>query len=142
MHPLLWQSLLSLNWPVNRRNSTIWGAEKPPEIQERPLPSFRVSVWCGISASFAYEPFFLNDNATATVTSEKYQYGKRVSYSRTWEINCSSHVASTGKSHRAYNKRKNWGFDCFSNSLISRLTPCNFFLWGCLKLKILCNKSN
>ena len=39
-----------------------------------PLHSLRVTVWCGISASRVYGPYFFeNDNATVTVTGERYR---------------------------------------------------------------------
>ena len=59
---------------VNRHNSRIWSDENPREIQERPLHCPRVTVWCGISASRVYGPYFLeNDNVTVTVTGERYR---------------------------------------------------------------------
>ena len=58
---------------ANRHNSRIWSAENPREIQERPLHFLRVTMWCGISASRVYGLYFFeNDNATVTVTGERY----------------------------------------------------------------------
>ncbi|KAF2345053.1 Protein of unknown function DUF4817 [Trinorchestia longiramus] len=45
-----------LSGHVNRHNSRIWCNENPREIQERPLHSLRVTVWCGITASNVIGP--------------------------------------------------------------------------------------
>ena len=92
-----------LSGQVNRHNSIIWSDKNPQEIQERPLHSLRVTVWCGVTAE-AVTPhhtvtrrerplhslrvtvwcgvtastvlgpyFFESDGVTETVTSERYR---------------------------------------------------------------------
>ena len=45
-------SLMKLTFTyLAKHNSRIWNDENPRKIQERPLHSLRVTVWCGINAS-------------------------------------------------------------------------------------------
>ena len=136
---------------VNRHNSRICSDENPREIQERPLHSLRVTVWCGISASRVYGPYFFeNDNATVTITGERYRSMiteflipelERQNVYHTW-FQQDGATAHTARETMTLLK------DCFPNRLISRfgdipwpsrssdLTPCDFFLWGYLKSRV------
>ena len=108
---------------VNRHNSRIWSDENPREIQERPLHSLRVTVWCGISASRVYGPYFFeNDNATVTVTGERYRSMitefltpelERQNVHYTW-FQQDGATAHTARETMTLLK------DCFPNRLISR----------------------
>ena len=136
---------------VNNHNSRIWSAENPREIQERPLHSLHVTVWCGISASRVYGPYFFeNDNATVTVTGERYRLMIREFLIPELERQHVHHTWSQQDGAPAHTARETMALlkDCFPNRLISRfgdipwpprspdLTPCDFFLWGYLKSRV------
>ena len=108
-------------------------------------------MWCGISASRVYGPYFFeNDNATVTVTGERYRSMiteflipelERQNVHHTW-FQQDGATAHTARETMTLLK------DCFPNRLISRfgdipwpprspdLTPCDFFLWGYLKSRV------
>ncbi|KAG0429051.1 hypothetical protein DMUE_5770, partial [Dictyocoela muelleri] len=68
------ESHFHLTGHVNNHKSRIWSEYDPLEIHGTPLYSLRVTVWCGISASCVYGPyFFSNDNLTVTVPGERYR---------------------------------------------------------------------
>ena len=142
---------------VNRHNSRIWSHENPHQIQERPLHSPRVTVWCGISAGFLLGPYFFenDDGTTSTVTGEKYrsmmrnfmipEIEKQGLVQDFWfqQDGATSHTArETMALLREH----------FPGRLISRfgdvpwpprspdLTPADFFLWGYIKSKVYITK--
>lgn len=149
-----------LSGHVNRHNSRIWSNENPQEIQERPLHSPRVTVWCGITASTVFGPYFFesDDGTTSTVNGERYRImireflipriKRQRALRNTWfqQDGATSHTA---RETMALLKKT------FPNRLISRfgnvswpprspdLTPADFFLWGYLKSKVyVTNPSN
>ena len=55
------------------KNFRYWSHNNPHEIQERPLHSRYVTVWCAISKFYIWGPYFFeDDNGTMTVTSERH----------------------------------------------------------------------
>ena len=132
---------------VNRPNFRISSAEYSREIQERPLHSLRVTVWCGISASHVYGSYFF------LVTGENYRWkilldDKRVFFIQELERQNVHHTWFQQHEATAHTARETKALfkGCFPSCLISRfgdiswplrfshLTPCDFFLWGYLKL--------
>ena len=62
-----------LNGPVNKQNLRYWAPENPRNIQERPLHSARVTVWCAVALfGFIGPYFFEEDGVTVTVNWERY----------------------------------------------------------------------
>ena len=59
---------------VNKQNYRYWAPENPQELNQRPLHSERVSVWCGIASFGILGTYSFEDNegAVITVTSEGY----------------------------------------------------------------------
>ena len=62
-----------LSGTINKQNFRYWSHNNPHEIQEHPLHSPYVTVWCAISKFYIWGPyFFKDDNGTVTVASERY----------------------------------------------------------------------
>ncbi|GBN35044.1 hypothetical protein AVEN_84179-1 [Araneus ventricosus] len=65
-----------LNGHVNILNCRIWAAENPHTIQEQPLHSDNVTVWCGFMATFIIGPYFFEE-ITANGIQTCYVAGQR-----------------------------------------------------------------
>jgi hypothetical protein len=63
-----------LSGSVNKQNMRYWSPVNPKELNEMPLHSPKVMVWCGVGAFGIVGPYFFeNDNEeTVTVNSEHY----------------------------------------------------------------------
>jgi hypothetical protein len=130
-----------LHLPVNKQNNREWAQCKPSEGSETPLQDQRVLVWCGISATRIYGPYFFD----STVKSSNYKemlenffwpwHARIVGQSRYYfqQDGAPPHV-----SHEVQNFLK----DKFGDRFIDKtmwpprspdLNPCDFFLWGTLK---------
>jgi hypothetical protein len=46
---------------INRHNQTIWGAKNPHAFVEHVHDSLKINVFCAMSASKIYEPFFFDE---------------------------------------------------------------------------------
>ena len=58
---------------VNKQNFRYWAESNPHIIQERPLHSPKLTVWCAISQFGVIGPYFFEeDGVTVTVNSERY----------------------------------------------------------------------
>jgi hypothetical protein len=51
-----------------------WAPENPEDLNQRPLHSEKLGVWCGVASSRVIGPYFFetNEGAAVTVTSEPY----------------------------------------------------------------------
>ena len=58
-----------LSGRVHKQNCRIWGYENPNEIQEVPLHSPKINVWCAMSSNCIIGPYFFDD---ATVNGKNY----------------------------------------------------------------------
>lgn len=60
---------------VNKQNCRIWGSENPHVIEEKPMHSQRVTVWCGFWSGGIIWPFFFeNEQENAiTVNGDRYR---------------------------------------------------------------------
>ena len=58
---------------ANKQNFRYWSENNPRELDQRPLPSPKVTVWC-VMGSFRVwgRYFFEEESATKTVTSDRY----------------------------------------------------------------------
>jgi len=62
-----------LNGAVNKQNFRYWAERNPRELQEQPLHSLRVTVWCAVADFGVIGPYFFEEGgATVTVTSDQY----------------------------------------------------------------------
>lgn len=64
---ILWtdEAHFYLNGDVNTHNCRIWAKQIPHVIYPVPLHSPKVTVWCGMTASFIIGPFFFEEQSTA-----------------------------------------------------------------------------
>ena len=59
---------------VNQQNCRIWGSENPKVIIEKPLYLQRVTIWCGFWAWGIIGPYFLENEAGASVSVNGLRY--------------------------------------------------------------------
>lgn len=52
------ESHFYLHAAVNKKNSRVWGIEKPNYYLERPLHSEKVTAWAAMSSTGVIGPFF------------------------------------------------------------------------------------
>ncbi|MEM8940500.1 MAG: hypothetical protein AAGC64_14275 [Bacteroidota bacterium] len=135
----------------NKQNTRIWCTENPWMVNEQPLHSQRVTVWCGMTSSEIIGPYFFEDQNANTVTVKADNYGHMLLnfliprvhelYRDYWfqQDGAPCHTARTSMTILKNN---------FPLKLISRhgdvnwparspdLSPLDFFLWGYLKSKV------
>ena len=72
--PMTDEAHFHLSGSVNKQNMRYWSPVNPKELDEMPLHSPEVTVWCGVGAfGIVGTYFFENDNKeTVTVNSERY----------------------------------------------------------------------
>ena len=63
------EATFHLHGRVNRHNSVIWGTENPKVVDEVPIKSPKVTVWCGLTKKEIIGPYFFEHN----VDSQSYQ---------------------------------------------------------------------
>ena len=63
------ESTFHLSGKVNKHDVSIWGTENPRELVQYVLDSPKVNVFCAVSCTKVYGPFFPHEN---TVTGIKY----------------------------------------------------------------------
>jgi hypothetical protein len=70
------EEILSLNGSVNKQNCRYWAPTNPHQLQERPLHSPQVVVWCAISAQGIIGPYFFegDDGVSVTVNAKRYNH--------------------------------------------------------------------
>jgi len=73
----LWMSdeaYFHLTGYVNKQNYRYWADSNPKEVNERPLHSSKVMVWCAVSSHGVIGPYFFEneERITMTVTSDRY----------------------------------------------------------------------
>ena len=62
-----------LDGQVNSKNNIFWGSSRPDEVNETPLHSQKVTVWCALSMKgIIGQLFFEESGQTVTVTKERY----------------------------------------------------------------------
>lgn len=140
---------------VNKQNMRYWSDANPREIQQKPLHSDRVTVWCGISRIGIIGPYFFEENDRAvTVNSDRYLVMLQeffqpafegMEFEGSWfqQDGATSHTARVVMDYlrRVFPERLislrghlNWP------ARSPDLAPCDFFLWGYLKSKVYCNR--
>ncbi|GFY11421.1 DUF4817 domain-containing protein [Trichonephila clavipes] len=157
---ILWtdEAHFSLHGDVNNHNCRIWATSNPREYTQKPLPSPKVTAWCGLTGSFIIEPFFfetqcpVNGWITETVNAQCY-------LTLLWEtvvpcliqrgqISNVTFMQEGATSHTA-NQVKAFLIQTFGEDrIVSRhcrypwpprspdLTSADFWLWGYLKSRV------
>ncbi|GFU35794.1 uncharacterized protein TNCV_1083571 [Trichonephila clavipes] len=76
---ILWtdEAHFTLNGSINTKNCMHWGETNPHAVAPVPLFDAKVTVWCGITATFVLGPFFFEETtptgpATCSVTGSRY----------------------------------------------------------------------
>ena len=139
---------------VNTHNCRIWDTENPRTLQEIPLHSPKVTVWCGFTSTFIIGPFFFEENTrngpvTCTVTAERYRNMlENFVIPKIQQRQCLDSITfmQDGAPPHIGLRVQQFLRQHFTNDrLISRafpttwpprspdLTPCDFWLWGYLK---------
>ena len=65
---------LQLGGYVNKQNCRIWGTENPQVIQQLPMHSPRVTVWCGFWVGGVIGPYFFENDAGNAITVNGVRY--------------------------------------------------------------------
>jgi transposase len=145
------ESTFHLSGKVNKQNVRIWGTEHPRETVEHVRDSPKVNVFCAISHSKVYGPFFFEEK---TVTGATYHQmlmnwllpqlredGGNFIFQQDgapphWHRNV-RHYLNEALPQRWIGRATN------DDSVLIRwpprspdLTPCDFFLWGYVKDKV------
>ncbi|GFV75722.1 uncharacterized protein TNCV_1756501 [Trichonephila clavipes] len=76
---ILWtdETHFTLNGSINTKNCALWGETNLHAVAPVPLFDAKVTVWCGITATFVLGPFFFEETtptgpATCSVTGSRY----------------------------------------------------------------------
>lgn len=142
------EACFHLSGKVNRHNLRIWGTEKPHETIQHERDSPKVNVFCAISKKSVYGPFFFAEN---TVQGPAY-----LDMLEAW-LFPQLKEAMNGFIFQQDGAPPHWHRDVrnFLNTVLPHrwigrsgpqdlalhawpprspdLTPCDFFLWGCIK---------
>jgi transposase len=136
---------------INKQNFRYWAERNPRELQERPLHSPRVTVWCAVADFGVISPYYFEEGgATATVTADWYaEMLETFLWPKLDDVD-TEHVWFQQDRATAHTARCSLGVlrEMFPGGLISLrgdvgwpawsadLSPCDFFLWGYLKEKV------
>ena len=63
---------------VIKQNCHIWGSENPQAIEESPLHSEKVTVWCVFRSEGVIEPYFFENDDGTIVTVNLEHYGHMI----------------------------------------------------------------
>lgn len=143
---------------TNKQNCRFWAKENPRILNEKPLHSVRVTVWCALTFDCVIGPFFFEDEqgAAVTVTAERYNHMltnffipelQRLGLisKQLWmqQDGATSHTAhlpmATLRQHFPGRLISRFG-DINWPSRSPDLTPPDYFLWGYLKDRVYRNK--
>lgn len=143
-----------LNGDVNRQNLRYWSSENPHIIDEKPLHSERVTVWCATTPFGIIGPYFFEDENGATVTVTAARYCQLLNTFlrpelRRLQVDLENvFFQQDGATPHTARVSMQVLRDMFPERLISRfgdipwpprspdLSTCDFFLWGYLKDRV------
>ncbi|GFW74902.1 uncharacterized protein TNCV_2677701 [Trichonephila clavipes] len=149
-----WECLISSKPVIPDFSCRIWDTENPRTFQEIPLHSPKVTVWCGLTATFILGPFFFeettrNGPVTCTVTARRYKNMlENFVAPQMLQHQCLDSITFMQDGAPPHNGLCEQQFlrQHFTNDrVISRafptawpprspdLNPCDFWLWGYLK---------
>ena len=143
---------------VNSHNAVHWGSERPDQVQQVPLHSPKLVVWCAISAHGLIGPYFFKDQngATTTVNSTRYHEMLRRFFVPELYNFCTAqdldpflmYFMQDGARAHVTRTVQDYLQDQFGGRTIGEnlaehwparspdLTPCDFFLWGWMKEEV------
>ena len=140
---------------VNKQNCRIWGTENPQVIQQLPMHSPRVTVWCGFWVGGVIGPYFFENDAGNAVTVNGVRYRDMITNFLWKELNGMDlediFFQQDGATCHTAAETMQLLQTKFHGRVISRhgdvnwpprscdLTPLDFFLWGFLKGKVYAN---
>jgi hypothetical protein len=136
---------------VNKQNFHYWAERNPRELQERPLNSPRVTIWCAVADFGVIGSYFFEEGgATVTVTAHWYVEMLETFPCPILDDVDTEHMWFQQDGATAHTARCLLGVlrEMFPERLISLrgdmgwparspdLSPCDFFLWEYLKEKV------
>lgn len=142
---IIWsdESQFRLDGTVNRHNCCYWAVSNPHAQIEVPHTPAGVMVWCGLTSTGIIGPFFYDGsvNAQSYLAMLKEFLWPKVKRRRMYfqQDGAAAHYATIVR---------NWLDEKFANRWIGRrgpfewparspdLSPCDFYLWGCLKDRV------
>jgi len=132
-----------LTQPDNKQNNRLWLKTRPTEGIERPLYDEKVLVWCAMSSQRIYGPYFFEstvdqDSFSRMLKSFFWPKVVRQNYKKFYfqQDGAKPHIA---------NKVQNYLKSKFGDKFMDKnrwpprspdLNPCDFYLWGYLKLRV------
>ena len=138
------EAYFGLTEKVNKQNNRLWLEKKTEEVHEMPLYDDKILVWCAISATKIYGPFFFE----SSVNKENYLEMLRNFFwpkqLRTKDYKKYYFQQDGATPHTAIIVQE-WLKSKFLTKFIDKfdwpprspdLNPCDFFLWGYLKSKV------
>jgi len=153
--PVLWcsdEAHFHLSGTVNKQHFRYWAENNPHDLHQRPLDNPRVTVWCDVSRLGAVRPYFFEEGGeTVTVASNRYcEMLENFLRPRLEEFDDSEDVWFQQDVATAHTARRSLGIlrEIFPSRLVSLrgdiewparspdLTPCDFCLWGYLKVEV------
>ncbi|PNF25374.1 hypothetical protein B7P43_G10917, partial [Cryptotermes secundus] len=135
----------------NKQNIRYWSGNNPRELHERPLHSDKVTVWCALSIVGVIVPYFFEEgNHAVTVNSQRYVDMIKNFFEPALEEMHLGNVWFQQDGATAHTTQASMTvlWSKFPRQLISLrgdvlwathspdLTPCDFFLWGYLKVEV------
>ena len=157
---VLWgdEVIFNLTGAVNSHNATHWGTERPDQVQQIPLHSPKLVVWCAISSHGVIGPYFLKDQngVTTTVNSDRYLHMlKRFFIPELYNLFTDLdldpfklHFMQDGARAHITRPVRHYLEEQFENRTIGEhlpqhwsarspdLTPCDSFMWGHMKEEV------
>jgi hypothetical protein len=130
--------------PVNSQNYRMWLESKPSDKIERPLHDEKVLVWCAISDTHTYGPYFFEESVNQLNYLDMLE-------NFFWQRHCHMpsfqkyYFAQDGATPHTANAVQNYLKSKFSKRFFDKsmwpprspdLNPCDFFLWGYLKDRV------
>lgn len=133
-----------LSLPANKQNNQIWSLEKPFEVIERPLQDQKLLVWCAMTTTRIYGPYFFDESVNQhnyLQMLQDYFWPKhnRVEGYDTYYFQQDGATPHTAKIVQDWLKSKFGDFFLSKTKWPPRspdLNPCDFFLWGYLKARV------
>jgi len=145
-----------MNGHFNSKNCIHWGSSKPTDVVEKPLHPTKVTVWCAMSSAGILGPYFYEENGrNVTVNGARYLdilenkfYPELTSFTMEHALDPDWYFMQDGARPHILTAATDFISDRFPNRTIGErlhtpwparspdVTPCDFFLWGCMKDKV------
>ena len=140
---IFWRGIFSFSSTIKYTNNRIWSKEKPTEGLEYPLYDQKVSIFCAISSTKVYGPYFFPNNVNQHNYLEilkDWLWPKLLETYGFWNFFFQQNVVPAHTAKRV----QNWLTLKFGKKLVKELwppwlpdlSPCDFLLWGYLHAKV------